>query len=348
MSHRHQQLRAPQQDGPAPQLDASALIERRLRRIAAIFYVVAGSVGLLVANSPLGDGYNRAALNLLAPVAATSVATIWFFPWERYPRNWFVAANLSSLALNALLVAWGGGWASPFGVCAFFATVFAALYYQRRMAVVVGLAATSVAAAPVLAGALPPGGWPAFARLLLAFGTTHLAIVFVAGALKDELARLYSESRARKEFEERLAYQAFHDPLTGLPNRAWFTAHLEDMLAWAREAQSSVAVLFLDLDRFKVINDSLGHERGDELLITVAARLRACSAPGVTMARLGGDEFTVLLTEATPIGARQLAGRIISVPWRADHPRRAGDRRLGQRRHCARQRRFSRGGRPLA
>ena len=290
--------------------DAAGLIEHRLWRIAAIFYVVAGGVGLLVANSPLGHGYHRAALNLLAPIALASVAAIWFVPWQRYPRNHFVAANLSSLALNALLVAWGGGWASPFAVCAFFATVFAALYYQRWLAGLIGLAATLVAAAPLLTGAPPPDGWGALARLLLAYGTTHLAIVLVAGALKDELARLYSESSARREFEERLAYQAFHDALTGLPNRAWFAAHLEATLARSR---TNVAVLFLDLDRFKVINDSLGHERGDELLVAVAARLRACAEPGAAVARLGGDEFTILLAGATAADARRLAWRILAA-----------------------------------
>ena len=291
---------------PAP--DIATLVDRRIRRIAAVFYLVAGGVGLLLANSPLGQGYNRAALDLLAPLALLSVAAIWFFPWERYHRNLFAVTNLSSLMLNALLVVWGGGWASPFTSYAFFATVFAALYYRRRVAGLVGLAATGVAAAPLLAGTPPPDGWGALLRLLLAVGTTHLAIVVVAGTLKDELARLYSESRARREFEERLAYQAFHDALTGLPNRAWFIARLEDALA-----RSTVAVIFLDLDRFKVVNDSLGHERGDRLLVAVAERLRACPGVAQGLARLGGDEFTVLLPGATEADARRTAAHILAA-----------------------------------
>ncbi len=300
-------------DAPAPRAEAEAGVDRRLRRIAAAFYLVAGAVGLLVANSPLGQGYQRAALNALAPLALLSVAAIWFLPWERYRRDLFVAANLSSLVLNALLVVWGGGWASPFVGCSFFATVFAALYYRRRLAGLVGLAATGVAAAPLLAGTPPPEGWGALLRLLLAVGTTHLAIVLVAGASKDELARLYSESGARREFAARLAYQAFHDALTGLPNRAWFAARLEDALARAARGGSTVAVIFLDLDRFKVVNDSLGHERGDQLLVAVAGRLRDCPGVGQGLARLGGDEFTVLLTGATEADARRTAAHLLAA-----------------------------------
>jgi len=300
-------------DVPAPRTDAEARVDRRLRRITAAFYLVAGAAGLLVANSPLGQGYQRAALNALAPLALLSVAAIWFLPWERYRRDLFVAANLSSLVLNALLVVWGGGWASPFVGYSFFATVFAALYYRRRLAGLVGLAATGVAAAPLLAGTPPPEGWGALLRLLLTVGTTHLAIVLVAGASKDEIARLYSESGARREFAARLAYQAFHDALTGLPNRAWFAARLEDALARAADAGSPVAVIFLDLDRFKVVNDSLGHERGDQLLVEVAGRLRDCRGVGPGRPRRGGDECTVLLTGATEADARRTAAHILAA-----------------------------------
>lgn len=314
MVSRHSRTDHLPQHGPAtaPTPDAAVQVDRRLRRITAAFYLAAGGVGLLVANSPLGHGYNRTAINLLAPIALISVVAIWFLPWQRYRRGIFVLANLSSLTLNALLVMWSGGWTSPFVGCSFFVTVFAALYYRRRVAGLVGLAATSVAAAPVFSGMPPPDGWWALPRLLLAVGMTHLAIVFVASALKDELARLYSESSARREFEERLAYQAFHDALTGLPNRAWFTAHLDDALARATRMRSSVVVLFLDLDRFKVVNDSLGHERGDQLLVEVADRLRACPGVGPSLARLGGDEFTVLLTGVTEREAHRIAARLLT------------------------------------
>ena len=99
----------------------------------------------------------------------------------------------------------------------------------------------------------------------------------------------------RKHAEAIIRHQAHHDMLTGLPNRVLFQDRLRQTLAQARRAQTSAAVLFLDLDRFKMVNDSLGHSFGDRLLENVARRLRECLREGDTLARMGGDEFTILL-----------------------------------------------------
>ncbi|MDQ3328275.1 MAG: EAL domain-containing protein, partial [Chloroflexota bacterium] len=115
----------------------------------------------------------------------------------------------------------------------------------------------------------------------------------------------------RKALEEQLAHQAFHDPLTGLPNRPGFLDRVQHALLRTTREGGSIAVLFLDLDRFKVINDSLGHEAGDHLLKAVADRLSECLRPDDTVARLGGDEFTILLeSDATAGEALRIANRL--------------------------------------
>lgn len=115
----------------------------------------------------------------------------------------------------------------------------------------------------------------------------------------------------RKAAEERLVHDAFHDRLTNLPNRALLMDRVAKLLQRAmREDASPFAVLFLDLDRFKVINDSLGHMVGDQLLTTLARRLQDCLRPGDTVARLGGDEFTMLLDGANAEAATVVAERV--------------------------------------
>ena len=127
----------------------------------------------------------------------------------------------------------------------------------------------------------------------------------------------------RKALLDQLAHQAFHDPLTGLANRALFRDRVTHAITLARRQVRAVTVLYLDLDDFKQVNDSFGHAEGDRLLTLIAARLRACARSTDTVARLGGDEFAVLVEDADSVAsAARLVERIreqMSYPFTLAH-----------------------------
>lgn len=125
---------------------------------------------------------------------------------------------------------------------------------------------------------------------------------------------VFSDISAIKDSEHELAHLAHHDPLTDLPNRLLFTDRAEQALASAQVHKRGCALLLMDLDHFKIINDSLGHNVGDQLLKAVGERLKSLFGPGVTLARLGGDEFAVL-AESCPqvVQAAALAQRMLDA-----------------------------------
>jgi len=118
----------------------------------------------------------------------------------------------------------------------------------------------------------------------------------------------------RIEAEEIIRYQAYHDMLTRLPNRALLKDRLQQAISQTKRSNKKLAVLFLDLDRFKVVNDTLGHMVGDQLLQAVSQRLQRCVREGDTLARIGGDEFTLLLPEISSVSdSEQVAEKIIAT-----------------------------------
>lgn len=133
-----------------------------------------------------------------------------------------------------------------------------------------------------------------------------------------EMGQIVSIAMEQHRLARQLLHQAQYDALTELPNRALLTDRLEQAIGEARRGRRGVAVLLLDLDEFKLVNDTLGHSAGDELLRVVAERLGRCLRPWDTVGRLGGDEFVLILpvsheTEATGVAAAVLDGLQESV-----------------------------------
>ncbi|KIF83196.1 two-component system response regulator [Noviherbaspirillum autotrophicum] len=145
--------------------------------------------------------------------------------------------------------------------------------------------------------------------------------VFINGG-QDEGVAFVLDLSQHKEAEERIRYMADHDTLTGLPNRALLQDRLQQALAHAHRTQTEVAVLFIDLDYFKHINDSLGHQVGDSLLRIVADRLKHCVREGDSVARLGGDEFVLtlpLITDSADVAlVAQKALEALDAPFHCE------------------------------
>lgn len=139
-------------------------------------------------------------------------------------------------------------------------------------------------------------------------------------AVRDETGQavnyiaVFSDISVIKNHEERMTHLAHHDALTGLPNRLLFSANLDQALELAKRHGGSIALMFMDLDRFKMINDTLGHTVGDRLLQAVAQRLKRCVRAEDTVARLGGDEFTVIVNDVSHLeDAAMLAEKLIAA-----------------------------------
>ena len=149
---------------------------------------------------------------------------------------------------------------------------------------------------------------------LVWFETTSRALRDEETGRIEEIVSVSRDISERRHAEEQIEYQAYHDALTALPNRLLFRDRLTVALAHAKRQKAPLAVMFLDLDRFKYVNDTLGHSLGDELLRAVAARLRSVLREGDTIARMGGDEFTILLGDLkSPDDAAKIAQKLLET-----------------------------------
>jgi diguanylate cyclase (GGDEF)-like protein/PAS domain S-box-containing protein len=146
------------------------------------------------------------------------------------------------------------------------------------------------------------------------FETTSRPIINAETQRVEEIVSVSRDITERRAAEEQIEYQAYHDALTGLPNRALFRDRLTVALAHAKRLEGSLAVMFLDLDSFKFVNDTLGHSLGDELLKVVAGRLLSALREEDTIARMGGDEFTVLIGDLrSPDDAAKIAQKLLEA-----------------------------------
>ena len=147
-------------------------------------------------------------------------------------------------------------------------------------------------------------------------GTSRWVRAFVYPVRDDngtltEVTLILEDITERRALEERLAHQAFHDSLTGLANRTLFADRLEHALVRTERQEDEIAILFIDIDDFKHVNDSLGHREGDLLLVEMAHRLGACLRPQDTLARFGGDEFIILLEDIDADTTSEIAERLL-------------------------------------
>jgi len=138
--------------------------------------------------------------------------------------------------------------------------------------------------------------------------------VYNADGFLSHFVGIFSDITERKQFEEKLTYLATHDPMTTLPNRTLFNDRLEQAVLQAQRYHNLFALLFVDLDGFKQVNDSLGHDKGDLLLVEAAARMRRQVRSSDSVARLGGDEFTILLLDLNQAeDAERIAAKVVDA-----------------------------------
>jgi diguanylate cyclase (GGDEF)-like protein len=245
----------------------------------------------------------------LAAIGGAALASMLVEPWHSAPAGSFkLHARMAIHVLAVTAVIYMTGWGPALGM----AYAFVALQELQTWGAflwrsVMGWSLLNIAVAQTLMwfGLLPSMLSRSQAETIGALGASVLAIVIrMAGATGEK----------KEQAEAQLAHQARHDMLTGLPNRAMFYDRTDGALVRAATDGSSTAVMLFDLDRFKEINDTMGHNYGDRVLTEVGPRVTSVLRAGDTLARLGGDEFCVLLPQVGgEADAVQVANRIIAV-----------------------------------
>ena len=273
-------------------------------------YVVAPlALVVLLIFRHFGTGRPASLLGLLVAIGAPAVMSVIVEPWHAAPPGSFkrqVRLAVHVLAVTAVI--YMTGWGPALGMAyAFVALQELELWGSSLWQPVLWWTLLNIAVAQYLIwfGLLPSFLTRGQAEAVGILGALVVALVVrMAGATGEKKERA----------EALLAYQALHDMLTGLPNRALFYERTEETLTRRAADGSICAVMLFDLDRFKEINDTMGHQYGDAVLVEVGPRVKEVLRGGDTVARLGGDEFCVLLPNVSgAANAVQVAERIIAV-----------------------------------
>ena len=290
-----------------------------LRSLGALLYSVGILVLLAAANfgvlsAEVSAEVNRTAVNVIAAVAVLLVLAIFLFPWERFSRNLFFAVPAVGTVIVTLTAYFSGGWDSFAYVLYPFAVVYYALCFPPKTGIF-GVATT------ILAGATPmlyEPGYRELAEYSSITAPTYVALMIVSGYTVRQVVLAERDGRERelklevmRERQDQLLRQSEVDGLTGVSNRRYLERRLGEELRQSRHPGGSFAVLFVDVDDFKQVNDLYGHLTGDEALKLVATTFETLSRKVDTVARYGGEEFVVLMPGARPEDARLLFERTL-------------------------------------
>ena len=294
-------LSSPPDTPPATAPPGSAEIGLRTMRLRQLLWMLMGCFGLMAVINVFKGAWISFAVELL------SIVLLFAAYWRNHRGNTLAAAWLALGTLTLILLgltATGAGLYDEAPMALPGVLIFASMFASRRM--LITLTATMLVALAAIYAMHVEGAIPNIPQalsvsrpiaLVLILLATAAFVAFTSADMNRLLRQLEAEKAALKQSNAQITELAFHDGLTRLPNRALAHEHLKHQLAQARRAQHHTAVLFLDLDNFKTINDSLGHSVGDELLRQVATRLQASLRGSDMAARLSGDEFLLVAGE---------------------------------------------------
>ncbi len=274
------------------------------RRLAPFFTVVAVAVVSMAFNPQVSIASTIFIFTVCA--AAVVMGLMLWLPWRRFPRWTQAAAGVPALVLIDGYMHSDKGVNSHVLVLNLVPLIWFALYETRRHLQF----ATSVAAVLLVTLMIPPPPADDVLRVVMLVAVAFVLLPAIRGLVAGQRAALALADAKSAELE----HLALHDALTGLPNRALIMDRLDQVTARVRREGGACAALFLDLDGFKDVNDTLGHQAGDSLLKAVAARLSSIVREVDTAGRLGGDEFVVVLDgSSNPQAAELLADRLLHL-----------------------------------